>query len=525
MSSNDSEKNTSVSIAPEPVARDVPQSYLPHVAKGAMINLSGALVRTVLLYSYTLLLARVLSTSELGEYFLMFTIINILGLVSTVGLDFGVVRYVALFAGEGKNRTARKTLQAGLWLGVPMGILVATAAFFAAPLVTDALLDGNPDATTGLRIFLISIPFWVAARLCNSATQGMHQMQYQVISRDIGEQVSKFGLSIIAIALGTGLIGVVWANSASVVVAMALSLVFAILIFRRMPADAPAEKIAKRMYRYSFPLAFSNILGMILIWADTLLLGYLGTTSDVGYYGAALRVGSTFSMTLLAAFITVFQPVISDLYNRRQMEELQALFKTVTRWMFICSYPVFLLLALFADPIMRLFGGEFTAGSGALVLLAFGQLVNASTGSAGLMVVMSGRSHMELLNVGAALVANTVICFLLIPRYGVMGAAVANMAAVGIVNVMRMIEVWVFMRVHAYEINYAKPLIAGSVSALAVALISRLLDTGSALMPAVLLAIGLLLFYILLTASLGLDKNDKAVLRMVKNRLAKTGAA
>ena len=77
-------------------------SQLPHVARGAIINFSGILVRMVLVYGYTFLLARMLTVGELGEYFLMFTIINLLGLASLVGLYFDVVRYVAIYAVDGR---------------------------------------------------------------------------------------------------------------------------------------------------------------------------------------------------------------------------------------------------------------------------------------------------------------------------------------------------------------------------------------------------------------------------------------
>lgn len=502
---------------------EVTPTYLPHVAKGAMINMIGAISRTVLLYTYTLVLARTLSASDLGAYFLMFTIMNIMGLVATVGLDFGVVRFVSLHDGEGRYGLVRKTLSAGLLLGVACGVIAAVGVIFLAPSLKSILFEDNQEGVMALRIFAISIPFWVAARLYNASTQGLHRMQYQVYSRDMGEQFSKLTLSVGAIAMGLGIVGVVWANVASVLIALVMSMFFTYRVLPRS-AGGTEEKVrladpAKTMYRYSFPLAFSNILGMALIWADTLLMGYLGTSADVGFYGAALRVGSTFSATILLAFITVFQPVISDLCNRHQMEELRSMFKIVTRWMFFCSYPIFLLLVIFADPVMRLFGSDFSVGSGALVILAIGQLVNASTGASGMMVVMSGRSQMELVNVSVALVINTIMCFLLIPGHGVIGAAIANMSALSVINLMRMAEVWIFMRIHAYKLSDVKPFIAGTASALVLVLINRYLIVGNSIAIAAVLAVVFGVMYISMNLAMGLDDQDQIVLRLAKKRL------
>ncbi|MFA5816016.1 MAG: flippase [Bacteroidales bacterium] len=500
-------------------------TYLPGVAKGAMINLFGAFCRTVMLYAYTLLLARALTPSDLGHYFLIFTIINIMGLVAIVGLDFGVVRYVALYAGEGRFGLARKTLTASLFISVPIGIAVAALIAGLAPWLTGLLMEETDASVMAIRIFAISIPFWVVARLFNATTQGMHRMEYQVYSRDIGEQLSKFVFTAIALIIGVGLIGVVWANVASVVLAAGMSLVFFTIVLPRNKAvsNAVASPV-RQIFHYSLPLAFSNILGMLLLYIDMLLVGYLASPADVGYYGAALRL-VTGSQAILLAFATVFTPVISDLYNKRSDAELHELFKTVGRWIFTCSFPIFLVLFLLSDPIMQVFGTDFTAGSGALMLLAFSQLVNAGTGTAGLMVLMSGRSHMELINVGVSLIINVIICMLLIPAHGVVGAAIANVTAAVVINVMRSVEVWVFMRMQVYSIKFVKPLLAGAGGAIMVLILNNFTSIGSNLTQLMIAGAALVVTYFVIMIALGLDAQDHAILQMVKRRFSRAEVA
>lgn len=492
--------------------------YLPQVAKGAMINFSGAIMRMVLLYAYTLVLARVLSVNELGEYFLMFTVINILGLAATVGLDFGVVRYTALYLGEEQNQLVRKTIKVALVLGVPIGVATMVGVFFVAPLLQEPLFDNNPDAIAGLRVFAIAIPFLVLAKLLNASTQGMHKMQYQVYSRDIGEQASKFGLSVMVVLLGIGLAGIIWANVVAVAIAAALAALFVIKALPRPQPALRSQPITRRLFRYSLPLAFSNILGMVLIWVDMLLLGYLSTPTDVGFYGAALRV-VTVSAIILIAFATVFTPMISDLYNRGEKRELEAIFKTVTRWVLICVYPVFLLLIVFTDAIMGIFGAEYTAGSEALRFLSLGQFINASIGLSGMMVLMSGRSQMELLNIGTALIVNVVLCFLLIPDHGIIGAAVANLSAMVVVNVMRVVEVWIFMRINAFNLAMANPLLVGLVSITVVALPAHFVFGEVNIVELVPLLLAVLVVYLLLLLAFGLNEQDKTVIKMVRSRI------
>lgn len=508
-------------MQPASQSGDLP-AYLPLVAKGAMINLSGMIIRTVLAYGYTVMLARILPVSDLGAYFLIMTFVNIVGLACTAGMDFGVVRYVSRYVGEGNYRLANKMLASALSLGVLFGFVAAALVITFAPVAADRLDEIDITAITALRIFAISIPFWVAARLFNSTTQGLHWMRYQVFSRDLGEQLSKLALTIVALILGAGLLGVVWANVASVVVAMFLSMLFTLKIMprHREGLDPGAKGSSRDMMRYSFPLAFSNLLGMVMVWSDMFILGYLGTSTGVGFYGAALRVG-VISSALFLAFSTVFTPVISDMHNKRLTGQLNSLYKTVTRWVFICTFPLVLLQLFFADPIMRMFGSQFAVGSGALMILALSQLVNSASGPAGYMVLMSGRSRMELLNISVALAVSVLACFLLIPSHGVIGAALANLAATVVINLMRAMEVWIFMRMHAYDLGYIKPVLAGAVSGVMVVLMGRYVIGNTGLVSVAILAIGMLVVYTAVTVIMGLSIQDKTVLGLVKKRLVK----
>ena len=253
------------------------------------------------------MLARLLSVSELGEYFLMLTIVNLLGLASMVGLDLGVVRYVALYAGEGKLGLARKALRAGLMFGLPVALVFMAGLFFAAPTVSAHFFESSAEAVTGLRIFAVAIPFLVAARLFNATTQGMHQMKYQVLSRDFGEQAAKIGFSALLLALGGGLMGVVWANIASMATAATLALVFAMVVLAGPKGSSDTEiKPTAAVLGYSFPLAFANIVVALTLWVDTLILGYLGTTEDVGFYGVALKI-SVIGAKIITAFVIVLR--------------------------------------------------------------------------------------------------------------------------------------------------------------------------------------------------------------------------
>lgn len=478
----------------------------------------------VLGYLLTFVLARALPVEELGYYFLIVTITGLLALFSALGLDYGLIRYVAIYSGQSDAVAVRKTWRTGVIIAVPAGFVSAFALYFLAPTLSAHMFEGSQIAVSGLRILSISIPILIAARLFNATTQGLHKMQYHVYSRDFGEQLSKLVLSVLVLALGASLLGVLWANLLSVVIALLLSLVFALMVLPKTDMVAGNEPgQAGILLRYSLPIAFSSIVSSMMFKINTLLLGVLGTSTEVAYYGVADKV-AVFGGKINFAFATVFAPIISDLWSRKMVKELSGLFRTIVRWIFTLSLPIFIFLILFADGVMSIFGSNFVAGSTALIFLALGQLVANSTGAMALMVLMSGHSTMELINLLLALAVNTILCFLLIPTWGLVGAALASMVAFTIVNLVRVAEVWIILRMNAYDPSFFKPIFAGLAVA-AIALIAKtwfIPDPGIA--EVAIFAPVFTLMYTLLIIVMGLSEGDRTVLRLAKARLTRVHA-
>jgi len=159
-----------------------------------------------------------------------------------------------------------------------------------------------------------------------------------------------------------------------------------------------------------------------------------------------------------------------------------------------------------------------------LIILALGQLASNSTAATGLMILMSGRSKIELANNILALTANTGLCLLLIPSYGLLGAALASMLAVMLLNLFRTIEVWFIFHMHAYDAGYLKPIFAGLIAAAVVLIVRTFLIPDFGVPGLVLFVVAFGIIYTVVLLLLGLNDRDKSVLRMTKARLTRANA-
>ena len=163
----------------------------------------------------------------------------------------------------------------------------------------------------------------------------------------------------------------------------------------------------------------------------------------------AREVGIYFLAATLTAFIPIvlqsvnqiFAPMIAELHARGNHELLRRLYQTLTKWVLGLTIPLAFTVMVFARPLMGIFSVEFASGWPVLIIGTAGQLVNCGVGSVGLLLLMSGQQARVIrvqMYVAAATVASN---FLLIPVWGLVGAAIASAAANIMVNLLYLREV------------------------------------------------------------------------------------
>jgi O-antigen/teichoic acid export membrane protein len=223
-------------------------------------------------------------------------------------------------------------------------------------------------------------------------------------------------------------------------------------------------------------------------------------------------------MLFLSSFNMVFAPMIADLANRKEFDLLQTTYQTATRWFLSLALPFFVGLALLAHPILSLFGPEFVAGSSTLAVLAAGQIIAVGVGSVGYLVAMSGHPQMIFWNRLAGLLLNIALTLLLLPRFGLLGAAIAQAIMIAFVNILALVEVRFLLKIQPYTKSYAKPLIAisGAGAATFVSLyvpgMFGLPEIASGLSQIGLGCLILVIAYLGLLSVQGLEQEDRRVL-------------
>jgi O-antigen/teichoic acid export membrane protein len=171
------------------------------------------------------------------------------------------------------------------------------------------------------------------------------------------------------------------------------------------------------------------------------MLGIYRSESEVGYYSIAVKL-ATLTAFVLQAINTMAAPKFSELYHTGKMDELFHVARKSTKLIFWTTIPILVVLVLFGKPILGLlFGRDFTVAYPAMVLLIVGQFANSISGSTGNFMNMTGRQKIFRNIIFLSALINIVLCFVLIPRFGINGAAFAGMISLSFWNIYTLIYI------------------------------------------------------------------------------------
>jgi O-antigen/teichoic acid export membrane protein len=491
--------------APADTTKDEGAEEVLGLARGGALNLGGMLVTQAVGFLVFVVLGRGLGNEAVGLYSQAFAFLALLELVSLSGFRSGLTRFCAVHRAEGDEASLRGTIRLGLGLGALSSLLLGGLLFALAPwLAHSAFHDDGLEPL--LRFVALALPPTVFMQGALSATQGWKTMRYYAGVGLVIVPILRVGLTLGLLAAGAGLKGAMVA----LLVAQMTGAVLAGLALRSLlgrPRVAPRYRV-RELFSFSMVSWLASLASTGLIWADTIILGLYRSSAEVGRYQIISR------LMLLAALAmspinASFAPRIADLYQRRRDDALQRAYVAATGWILRLSLPAFVGLVVFSRELTDIFGKGFTVSTAVVVVLVGGKLADAATGPCGLMLNQSGRVALNMIDNVGVLVVNVLLNLALIPRYGILGSAVAWAISLTAVNVARLVQVRITMRMLPFGIGVAKGIgAAGAALAAGVAFQTAISGPAGLLVggPVVVAA------YVVVLLLLGLPAEDRLLL-------------
>jgi len=500
----------------EPISEFDDDSSVGRLAKGAGISILGVGIGRGLDFVKQIAMARLLGPELFGLYAIGWNFLRIVGVLAPLGLHSGVIHFATSFwrkdAGALKSIITRSVAISFLF-----GALFSLILWILAPWITTELFK-EPEYLSLFRVFLLMLPFASGLRVAASATRISQRMQYSVMTEEIAQSTLNLALFVIFYLLGWQLFGAILSTVISFFAALLLAIYYIRQLFPQARVAAGKRVISNReLLSFSLPASVAGLLGVVIGRVDRLFLGYYWPASDVGIYQAAAQISIIMAL-VLNAFNMILTPMISEQYQKGNLKHLEELFRINTKWGIYCVVPVVLVIAFAGEDVMQvLFGVEYLSGATALRILTIGQFVNIATGATGLMLVMTGNQTVWFRISIVIVVVNLMLNYILIPAWGMNGAALATATTVGGLFLIGLLFVKRIVGIWPYDRRYFKGVAAASASTILLAIIHAF-DL-PALPKLLLMATTASVSFFLALYFLGLDDEDFELLSLATNRI------
>ncbi len=486
-------------------------------AKGGGITFVGTLFEYTVRLVLGIILARLLGVEQYGLYSLALTAGIVAGGLALLGMPSALVRFVSLYRSQRDPARLWGMLQVGVGLPAVLGVLLGLGLYVGAPFFAQKLFQ-EPKLVDVLRIISFAIPFLTLNDTIAAATRGFSKMQYSVIATNIFQPIIKLILVILLAITGLTATKAVAAQIPVLILASLLLLFFLNGLFSIKRSINSAHRETKQILKFSLPLYLTYLINTFRGNIQTILLGALNTISTVGIFTVASQINQVGRMFHQSIVISSM-PIVSELYGQGQREALARLYQTMTKWTFTLNLPMFLTVLLFPVPILSIFGKGFTDGAAAVIILAWGNLVDAGTGICGVILDMTGKTTLSLLNSTILSILTIGLNILLIPKWGLVGAATATLTAVVLVNILRLLEVFILFKILPYNLSFLKPILAGTVASIVAWTLREWFHTEINLIYTIVNVTILFVVYIGIILLLGLSTEDRMVLSRIGQRL------
>jgi O-antigen/teichoic acid export membrane protein len=420
------------------------QGLKAQLLRGGIGSVAVKVGSTALVFLQAVILARSLGPAGYGVYAYAFALISILAVPAQFGLPNLVVRETA------KAQATRDwPLMSGLWRWTNTVAWAASLTLAAIAGLAAWTLASRFEASE-LATFawgLLLVPLIVLGNLRGAALRGLHR----IVAGQLPDMILRPGLLTLFVVVAVLVFptGSLTAANAMGLHALAAFVAFVVgVLILRAARPGEVRAVKTRTYERSawrqavLPLAILSGMQLIIQYTDILMLGLFRSADQVGIYRVVIQGGGLVVFGLEAVNMVV-APHFARLHRLGDTATLQRVATAGARASLLTALPVTLAFVLFGEFILRgIFGEAYTAGGTALAIISVGQLVNAGAGSVGFLLNMTGHERDTARGIAIGALANVVLNLVLIPHFGMNGAALATAVSMIIWNLL----LWYFAR-------------------------------------------------------------------------------
>ncbi|MDX8363749.1 flippase [Cytobacillus sp. IB215665] len=436
------------------------RDYL-ELIKGSSMTFILRLLSFILLYVLNFMIAKVYGAEALGIYTLSFTLLTICLTLVLLGTDTAIIRLITEYRSQYSMKQANIVFTKVMKLLIPLSVLFSVLLFILAEPIA-ILLFQEQLLIQPFRVVSIVLPFMVMTRMYSKAFRAIKSITKSIYFEIIGIRFGNLLILVFFLLLLTkDFMHIIYALSIAITITAFMSMYS---WHKYIQKDEENQKLLfnqietkglKEILQISIPMYLTSAMSLILNWTDVVMLGIFQSTSAVGVYSIVLKLSLLISFSL-SSINMIILPKFSELYWEGRKDDLIKIFHFSSRLIVWTSIPLLFIIILFAPVLLAIFGEVYIEGVIPLIILCIGQCINACAGSVMQLLNMTGNEKLARNAIVISAATNVLGNLILIPIFGMIGAAVATSLSIIIRETMASIYAYKKFSFRTWYIPFVK---------------------------------------------------------------------
>ncbi len=492
------------------------------VVKGSFLNLSGNILFRIGGYLYRVLLQYLLGVEGYGIISLVLPLQNVLILIAAAGIPPAVAKYVAEYCAKNDIFMVKMVIKTSAKIMLSMSFIAILLIFFLANPVAP-FMHWQSNVVLLIQIIGLVTPFSIILGLVRGVFQGYQNMGYLLLTR-AAEQIFTITLTVILILLGLYVFGAVIGT----IMGFAIAAVVSLFIFKekiwnnikdakKTSDHADGYGLIKKLLIFSLPVTLAGLAELALFDTGTYIINIFLNEIYVGYYNIASPI-SRLPLMISSSVAVAMLPAASEALSLKDNRLIERYVAYSYRYMILVLLPLCVLIILFSQPILSILFPRaplayLFAGNALRILIVamafFSIYVISSSISQGL-----GKPYLPMFFLVLGSFLNLILTTILVPLYGLNGAAIATAIATFLIMTL---STWKVLKITNSKLNFANLAKITFASILVGAIFALIPKTVMGLLVAILV---LPYTYIFILAFMGvLEKRDLIILNKIGYKL------